>query len=359
MPRVEKALEERLEKFLGCVEKTKKDVNEENVHDLRVSIRRLRAACYLAGRMNGKKIKVKELKKIMRASGEIRDCHVVLRMIRDLGGSQGIEELLSLKLQKSTDNFRKVLESIDVGKVAKSIRGIRVRETNAFDTLKIIADLFLKFRAFEDAGDDPYVLHRMRISLKRLRYSLELIGKVGILKEIQELQQLLGDIHDIDAFLERFGVYEEPLKERRRVLTSKLPQLVGIVNTIEPFIKVSMLTQEFRDAPEEAMEYAEYSGQNFKCYMILKKELGVDDKELLEAAILKDVLKGSATEEEVKEIFGERVAWLVSEVNEKEGESKEEFFRRLKDDGRDLVLLKLAEAKQTNDEELFRELSAI
>jgi CHAD domain-containing protein len=347
-------LEKRLEKFLERLGDARKEASEENIHDLRISIQRLRASCYLAGRMNGSKIKVKELKGIMNASGEVRDCHIALAITREMGGSQGMEDLLALKLQKSTEDLSKALAGVDTDKIVKRLKVVRIRETSTFDVLRIIADLFLKFKSFEDryAEGDPVVLHRMRMSLKRLRYTMEILKgsfsfiDEGLLKDMQELQQLLGGIHDIDSFLDRFGVYEGPLTEKRRELTSRLLPLIGRVSAIEAFMKVSLLAQRFRGAPRDAMDYAEYSSHAFGCYAILR-EYGVEDEDILKAAILKDVMNGYGSEDEVRDLFGEKTAWLISAIKRRRGESGEDSFNRLRAGGRDVMLLKLAEARES------------
>lgn len=348
--RVEEELDKRLGKFLERLGDAREEASEENIHDLRISIQRLRASCYLAGRMNGSKVRVRELKGIMEASGEIRDCHIALAIVREMGGSQGMEDLLALKLQKSAEDLREALEGVDTDRIVRRLKEVRIGETSPFETMCIIADLFLEFESFEGSytEGDPIVLHRMRMSLKRLRYTIEILkGSFSFIDEeligsMQELQQLLGEIHDIDSFLDRFGVYEDALKEKRRELTSRLPPLVERVSAIKAFIKVSILARRFRGAPRDAMDYAEYSSRAFGCYAVLR-EHGVEDEDLYKAAILKDVPRGS--EDEVRELFGEKVAWLISAIKRKRGESEEDFFNRMKDGGRDVMLLKLAETK--------------
>jgi hypothetical protein len=175
---------------------------------------------------------------------------------------------------------------------------------------------------------------------------------------LQELQQLLGEKHYIDSFLYRFGVYEDALTEKRRGLTSRLPPLVERVGAIEAFMKISVLARRFGGAPRDAMDYAEHSSRAFGCYAVLR-EYGVKDEDILRAAILKDSPRGS--EDEVRELFGERVAWLISEIKRRREESEEDFFNRMREGGRDVMLLKLAEAKAAgrDDKKLEAELSAM
>jgi len=342
---VKEALEKRVENFIRCFESAREELSEENIHDLRVSIQRLRASCYLAAGM-----KPKGLKRIMKASGEVRDCHIALSIIDEFGGVQGLEELLTLKLQDSMESLREVLAKTDVESIAEKVRGLRIRESSNFDIMRIIADLFLEFKSFEGsyADGDPAVLHRLRIALKKLRYTLEILKYSFIdeelLSNMHELQQLLGEIHDIDLFLERFGAHKDLLSEKRRALISRLQ--FDRVDGIEPFMKVSIISQRFKDAPKDAMDYAEYSSHGFGCYAILR-EYRVEDEDVLKAAILKD---SGAPASELKEIFGERVAWLVSEIKRREEESDEDFFKRLREGGSDLMLLKLAEAREKGED---------
>ena len=64
-------------------------------------------------------------------------------------------------------------------------------------------------------------LHNMRISIKRLRYTMELFGGVYKSKKrfaeylavIVDLQEILGDIHDCDVVLDVLTNYQETRQE--------------------------------------------------------------------------------------------------------------------------------------------------
>lgn len=81
-------------------------------------------------------------------------------------------------------------------------------ETNA---RRILAVRIAEFYAHAPALDDPdavEALHEMRISAKRLRYTLELFeelfGALGEqqIKRVKQIQEELGHIHDLDVRIE-------------------------------------------------------------------------------------------------------------------------------------------------------------
>jgi CHAD domain-containing protein len=74
-------------------------------------------------------------------------------------------------------------------------------------------------------------LHNMRISAKRLRYTMELFlptlgqGGKGILKTVEEIQEQIGAIHDCDVLIPELQdtIEREMKRERKRALDSDGP----------------------------------------------------------------------------------------------------------------------------------------
>jgi CHAD domain-containing protein len=69
-------------------------------------------------------------------------------------------------------------------------------------------------------AQDPFemkALHDLRIAAKRLRYVLELTGPEAVVKQLKDLQDVLGDIHDCDVHLPaiRTLAREAPEREAR------------------------------------------------------------------------------------------------------------------------------------------------
>jgi CHAD domain len=111
---------------------------------------------------------------------------------------------------------------------ARQIRGIRPKaslRTNARVVIAVRLEELLSFRAA--LGDPSRVrqLHDMRIAAKRLRYSLEMFAVCfpesgELLKQLTDLQESLGDIHDLDVLLNIF-------RERLAALDLQAEQLIA------------------------------------------------------------------------------------------------------------------------------------
>src|SRR5262245_19736804 len=79
---------------------------------------------------------------------------------------------------------------------------------NAQEVLKVrVAEVAAHISALEDVANE-HGLHDLRISIKRLRYSLEVFAvcydqtKVAaIVSDLSTMQDLLGDIHDADVLV--------------------------------------------------------------------------------------------------------------------------------------------------------------
>jgi len=86
-------------------------------------------------------------------------------------------------------------------------------------------------------------LHNMRISIKRLRYTMELFRLVyglstldnpytEFLAMIVDLQEILGDIHDADVVLEVLADYASQLGNQERQI-AVLPGIVRLIDQTE------------------------------------------------------------------------------------------------------------------------------
>lgn len=108
---------------------------------------------------------------------------------------------------------------------AVPVPGIRPKQslaTNAIRVINVRLDEVLSWRV---ALEDPACveqLHDMRIAAKRLRYSLEMFevcyaDSKPLLKELTDLQEDLGDIHDLDVLTDllrgRLAALDTPLED--------------------------------------------------------------------------------------------------------------------------------------------------
>jgi CHAD domain-containing protein len=202
--------------FCQKLEKYITDPNDDNIHDIRVSIRRLETSYKILPKSIRKQKKMKsylkQAKKLFKMNAQIRDFDIICANMESKysGKTRDLVESLrdsrvrhiknanrlavkisrlsspkilksSLKESKLEKKYRKVLDSI-VLNIQKNII-IALRDEKKIDEL-----------------------HMLRKDFKKLRYSLELASDkkiiVEALKNLKNIQDMLGEIHDIDIILD-------------------------------------------------------------------------------------------------------------------------------------------------------------
>jgi hypothetical protein len=95
---------------------------------------------------------------------------------------------------------------------AKRVKGIRCDAPvieNARRIIETRLEEMLSFDPWVDDQNNVEEIHNLRIAAKRLRYSLELFrfalpsGAGGLIDEVKEIQEYIGDMHDADVMIER------------------------------------------------------------------------------------------------------------------------------------------------------------
>ncbi len=190
--------------------------DEENIHDMRVVIRRLQAI----QRVLPKKIRksrimrefYKNAKEIFRINTQIRDFDIICMKLEGKNQPQLSQIIDSIK------NRRK--EQLDVGhKVAIAARKLpvpRLRQVEIAEPRlrkryrKVVLGLVneIKRNIPIVIGNDKKIdeIHKLRKDFKKLRYSIELMAdesdSLQSVKKLKKIQDELGMIHDSDIFLE-------------------------------------------------------------------------------------------------------------------------------------------------------------
>jgi CHAD domain-containing protein len=194
--------------------------DEESVHQLRVSGRRLRIALpLLAKKPEGRRVArvLRVLRRITRAAGTSRDLDVAVALLEEHLGRLGPSTAERARLRRdlraararSRHRMAEALMDIEIARLRRDLRGVvRLRAENLFTVLARLrqsrdergehllaafAALGPRFRA--DA------LHRLRIESRKLRYTAEV---QDALKEraspavelLRDLQERLGRVHD-------------------------------------------------------------------------------------------------------------------------------------------------------------------
>ena len=221
--------------------------DEKNIHDIRTSVRRL-DACYktLPKKIrNNKQVRkyMDKSRELFKINSQIRDFDVITDLIRKNNPENGngnrmdltkFENRRATKLKEAkvvAVGLRKLSEpivdkgSISAGKLTKRYNklisnfGSRIQ----LNLPLVIAD-----------ADKVNELHEMRKDCKKLRYLLELVphskssdkNMPKLEEELQNMQDLLGAIHDCDAAVDhlkrqtkrqrRNDIIEHIVQERKR-----------------------------------------------------------------------------------------------------------------------------------------------
>lgn len=184
---------------------------ENNIHDVRTSIRRLDVSFSLLPKKlrKRKNRQIKKYRKFFKANSNVRDLDIIRGKIAALAkGAPGAEKLLGRagKLGRALKKMQPVQldssSSIPAGKLESRIDraagklGVKINE--AFPV--VLSD-----------SSKVEELHRLRKDCKKLRYILEMVPPAGRKKyeravslalALEELQDMLGAIRDSDITIE-------------------------------------------------------------------------------------------------------------------------------------------------------------
>ncbi len=204
------------------------------IHDMRVSVKRLREAMRLFRRLLPTKRRERVMPQVELLNdclGAVRECDVLIldaeelgREVADDGGllaattcawraerSEAFMHLLKVWSRMVSEGFFDALEE-----VAKHT-GKRGRSANRAPIGRFAWEAIRQTKERVDdrlcralGTDDPRPLHRLRIAIKRLKYSMEPFRDVLPLLEqpftvVSEAQELLGLTHDLDVLRERLA----------------------------------------------------------------------------------------------------------------------------------------------------------
>ena len=199
------------------------ELGTDEVHDTRVATRRLRAALALYGDRKRARRADRVLRSLQDALGEVRDVQVQLDAFSAMAAKapppertalNRVRKHLAARLPERADDLRgavprwqqdgiQALGRLEQLKPKGKLGGHRLRG-------KMVADLEKLEARLLDAQRDPSVtpMHELRKTVKRFRYSLELLTPAmpteieEILGALTPLQERLGKLHDTDVRLE-------------------------------------------------------------------------------------------------------------------------------------------------------------
>jgi CHAD domain-containing protein len=187
----------------------------ENIHNLRVAIRRLTQALRvfrdLLDRAHVRKMR-RALRKLMDLCGDIRNCDIARETIGAAGApaSGALEWHLRKTRSHAERDLKDLLSRSRISKIKGWDGWLKAkagpRQTIAGSARKILAPLTRAFFKAAEAAGQPHStvdeMHRFRLLAKRLRYSLEIFGPAAgrgwqrRVEEIRALQERLGAVND-------------------------------------------------------------------------------------------------------------------------------------------------------------------
>jgi CHAD domain-containing protein len=202
-------LSKRLGKYL-------KKANEENVHDLRTSIRRFLASSDLLPRSlrtrGRSKTVIKDYGKLLRLNANVRDLDIVLSKLsadRSNPASNALMGDLSEARRSSLKRARRFASSVKDSQTisvrARDIGSSTLRKRFRKVVARLVGRIEKRLPVVLKEPENKNELHQLREDSRRLRYTLELDPKESSnLQVLQSWQEVLGDIHDADIFMSHF-----------------------------------------------------------------------------------------------------------------------------------------------------------
>ena len=223
-------LSENLRRVHDRVNKYLKDPNAENIHDVRTAFRRLDATFLMLPKnyRKGSPLSdyISRCKEFFKVNSEIRDYDIINEKLQKYPSTverDRVIETLKAKRDATLEHAKGIASSLKSTDTTKIIVKIGVTEKELqkrFD--KILVRLRSKIEStfpvvlIEPSKIDE--LHDLRISCKKLRYLLELLpdedqGAFQVRKTLQNLQDMLGAIHDYDFTTDYLNSLGQPPTE--------------------------------------------------------------------------------------------------------------------------------------------------
>ena len=221
----------------------------EDVHQVRVSTRRLRAALDVFGDLwprNAARRWRKGIRRLARALGDARDSDVQAEVLRNVLGEivdpsrrLGVSRLLLRCLQQrervqsdvlaaaeragSSRWLPEIERSVAKGALPKGAAAERPSRKLLKHARKRILAAAEELTSHQDSLAEPQQIarhHQMRIEAKRLRYTMEIFGPAydggldRLIDSVKHVQTLLGEIHDHDVWLDNLDAFLKAEWER-------------------------------------------------------------------------------------------------------------------------------------------------
>ena len=218
--------------FINYFEKCKASLEVEHIHQLRVSVKRLRATWALAEYVSkGKWFKVKHnqyLYKLYKAAGVVRELQLNYALIKalDTKGNNYTKHTLN-QIKKSSKKLNKQLQSFDLDQLSKLNKPL-VKTLGSYSNTSIVKraaqfelEKFQKITILRSELPDAAKLHKIRVHLKMMYHIMLLMSQIdtslmlkNTITNIKLINQEIGTWHDYTVVLsslkEFYSTTEKP-----------------------------------------------------------------------------------------------------------------------------------------------------
>ncbi|MBM7119215.1 CHAD domain-containing protein [Archangium primigenium] len=199
----------------------------DGVHDMRVAIRRLRAALRIFRGLGDLRPLETEVKRLQDALGEVRDLHVQGDWLHEAAregkasrraGYNALSAHVTAPLPTKEKALRRALKRWERHTVPALLDAVKHLEgPGRYGGRRVRKQLRRRLRALDGLmadyaeAPDALIAHEMRKTVKKLRYEAEIFRPAmrrkmqALLEALVPLQELLGELHDADV---RMGLLE-------------------------------------------------------------------------------------------------------------------------------------------------------
>jgi len=217
-----------------------RDGEVESLHQARVATRRVRSALEV---LNGSPDEIQLCRSLGRLFGRVRELDVAEELVTDYStrvpGAAAALGIVRREIDERRDRVRRrLVKRLDTIKLRPLARfsGRRPLLALKFWTdwrENLIGAVSARTQALRQALDEapsvymPNRLHRVRIALKKLRYTLEIAQAAGtsiderLMRDARKMQDLLGrmrDVHTTRALVQRLQMSGGRMSDERHVL---------------------------------------------------------------------------------------------------------------------------------------------
>jgi len=229
-----------MERVLKELDSVRESPEADAVHDLRVAIRRCRSVAAAMEEVDPDSAwqDMRKLgKKLFRQLGELRDVQVLEEWTKTLGPeTDAIRERLLNTFTAEEKGFQqaalKAVDKFDQKSWRKLERRLQTRsrlvppdkpaaECLALERLEAAKELHM--RALR--AEKPEAWHELRIGVKRFRYTVESLLPARYAEwgdNLKQVQDLLGEVHDLDVLAGKIGEVAGELGEARAAWAERI-----------------------------------------------------------------------------------------------------------------------------------------